>query len=108
MLDRHRGALRLAERRQADEAARREDEVVVRPVDQGVDDHRVHAVVEPADGSNALAVRAHDLILAVSGSNGLHSIEDVFKAMANETPALAGLSLSKIGDLGIDLSETAK
>lgn len=49
-----------------------------------------------------------DLILAVSGSNGLHSIEDVFKAMANETPALAGLSLSKIGDLGIDLSETAK
>lgn len=49
-----------------------------------------------------------DLILAVSGSNGLHSIEDVFKAMANETPALAGLSLSKIGDLGIDLSESAK
>jgi len=49
-----------------------------------------------------------DLILAVNGSNGLHSIEDVFKAMANETPALAGLSLSKIGDLGIHLSESAK
>ncbi|MEO6739103.1 MAG: molybdopterin-dependent oxidoreductase, partial [Chthoniobacteraceae bacterium] len=45
-----------------------------------------------------------DLILAISGSNGLHSIEDVFKAMAAETPALAGLTLSRIGDLGVDLN----
>jgi len=45
-----------------------------------------------------------DLILAISGSNGLHSIEDVFKAMAVATPALAGLSLSRIGDLGVDLN----
>ena len=45
-----------------------------------------------------------DLILAISGSNGLHSIEDVFKAMASETPALAGLTLSRIGDLGVDLN----
>jgi NADH-quinone oxidoreductase subunit G len=40
---------------------------------------------------------------ALGGGNGIHSIEDVFKAMAAETPAFAGLSLSKIGDLGIDL-----
>lgn len=45
-----------------------------------------------------------DLILALSGSNGLHSIEDVFKAMAAEVPAFEGLSLSRIGDLGVDLS----
>ncbi len=45
-----------------------------------------------------------DLILAISGSNGLHSIEDVFKALAAEVPALAGLSLSKIGDLGVDIA----
>jgi NADH-quinone oxidoreductase subunit G len=44
-----------------------------------------------------------DLIQAVSGSNGLSSIEDVFKQMAAETPALTGLSLSRIGDLGIHL-----
>jgi NADH-quinone oxidoreductase subunit G len=44
-----------------------------------------------------------DLILAISGSNGLHSIEDVFKAMASATPAFAGLTLSRIGDLGVDL-----
>ncbi len=31
-------------------------------------------------------------------------IEDVFKQMAAAMPALAGLSLSKIGDLGVQLS----
>ncbi|MGC3991069.1 MAG: molybdopterin-dependent oxidoreductase [Chthoniobacteraceae bacterium] len=41
-----------------------------------------------------------DLIQALSGGNGLYMIEDVFKQMAAETPALTGLSLSKIGDLG--------
>ncbi len=40
---------------------------------------------------------------ALGGGNGIHTIEEVFKAMAEATPALAGLSLSKIGDLGIDL-----
>jgi NADH-quinone oxidoreductase subunit G len=40
---------------------------------------------------------------ALGGGNGIHTIEDVFKAMAAATPALAGLSLTKIGDLGIDL-----
>jgi NADH-quinone oxidoreductase subunit G len=44
-----------------------------------------------------------DLILGITGSNGLHSIEEVFKAMAAETPALAGLTLSRIGDLGVDI-----
>jgi NADH-quinone oxidoreductase subunit G len=39
---------------------------------------------------------------ALGGGNGIHTIEDVFKAMAAETPAFAGLSLSKIGDLGVD------
>jgi NADH-quinone oxidoreductase subunit G len=40
---------------------------------------------------------------ALGGGNGLHTIEEVFKSMAAATPALAGLSLSRIGDLGIDL-----
>ena len=42
-----------------------------------------------------------DLIQIVSGSNGLYMIEDVFKSMAGEVKELAGLSLSKIGDLGV-------
>jgi NADH-quinone oxidoreductase subunit G len=45
-----------------------------------------------------------DLIFAINGSNGLHSIEEVFKAMASATPTLAGLTLSRIGDLGVDLN----
>jgi NADH-quinone oxidoreductase subunit G len=49
-----------------------------------------------------------DLILAVSGSNGLHSVEDVFKAMAGTTPALAGLTVSRIGDLGVQLADSAQ
>ncbi|MGB8353375.1 MAG: molybdopterin-dependent oxidoreductase [Chthoniobacteraceae bacterium] len=44
-----------------------------------------------------------DLIHAVSGGNGLGTIEDVFKQMAASVPLFAGLSLSKIGDLGVQL-----
>jgi NADH-quinone oxidoreductase subunit G len=40
---------------------------------------------------------------ALGGGNGIHTIEEVFKSMAEVTPALSGLSLSKIGDLGVDL-----
>jgi NADH-quinone oxidoreductase subunit G len=42
-----------------------------------------------------------DLIQAISGSNGLYMIEDVFKSMSAEVKELAGLNLSKIGDLGV-------
>ncbi len=45
-----------------------------------------------------------DLILAIGGSNGVYSIEDVFKAMAAEVPALAGLSISRVGDTGVQLT----
>jgi len=46
-----------------------------------------------------------DLIQAASGANGIYAIEDVFKQMAAEVPALTGLSLSRISDLGIDLAD---
>jgi len=45
-----------------------------------------------------------DLIQAVGGSNGIYTIEEVFKQLAAETPALSGLSLGKIGDLGVQLA----
>ena len=44
-----------------------------------------------------------DLIQAVSGTNGLGAIEDVFQQMAASTGALSGMNLSKIGDLGVPL-----
>jgi NADH-quinone oxidoreductase subunit G len=43
-----------------------------------------------------------DLLKAL-GSENASSIEDLFKQMAAATPALAGLNLGKIGDLGVDL-----
>ncbi|GAB4243678.1 MAG: hypothetical protein OHK005_08180 [Candidatus Methylacidiphilales bacterium] len=45
-----------------------------------------------------------DLRYAATGGNGITTIEDVFRAMSGEVPALAGLSLSKIGHLGAQLS----
>jgi NADH-quinone oxidoreductase subunit G len=39
------------------------------------------------------------------GGNGIYSIEDVFRQMAGAVPRLAGLSLSKIGDLGIQIMQ---
>jgi NADH-quinone oxidoreductase subunit G len=52
-----------------------------------------------------------DLIQACSGRNpetesrngGLHSIEDVFRQMSESIPQFAGLSLSKISDLGVQV-----
>lgn len=44
-----------------------------------------------------------DLIAAAGGGNGIGQIEQVFKQMAETVPALQGLNLSKIGDLGVEL-----
>jgi NADH-quinone oxidoreductase subunit G len=49
-----------------------------------------------------------DLIQAISGSNGLYMIEDVFKLMAADIPALAELSLTKIGDEGVHIMDTGE
>jgi NADH-quinone oxidoreductase subunit G len=46
-----------------------------------------------------------DLLQKLTGSNGVYLIEDVFKQMADGIPQLHGLSLSKIGDLGIQLED---
>jgi NADH-quinone oxidoreductase subunit G len=44
-----------------------------------------------------------DLIQACSGQNGIYSIEDVFRQMSESIPQFAGLSLSKISDLGVQV-----
>jgi NADH-quinone oxidoreductase subunit G len=46
-----------------------------------------------------------DLLQKLTGSNGVYLIEDVFKQMAEGVPQLHSLSLSKIGDLGIQLED---
>ena len=44
-----------------------------------------------------------DFIQACSDRNGIYSIEDVFRQMSESIPQFAGLSLSKIGDLGVQI-----
>jgi NADH-quinone oxidoreductase subunit G len=60
------------------------------------------AIIAPGQARNDWEI-LRDLIQALSGSNGIGAIEDVFRAMAAEVPEFAGLSLSKIGDLGLPL-----
>jgi NADH-quinone oxidoreductase subunit G len=44
-----------------------------------------------------------DLIQACTGENKIYSIEDIFREMSSAVPELAGLSLNKIGDLGVQV-----
>jgi len=64
---------------------------------------RLNQVVNPPGEARDDWEILRDLIQAVSGSNGLYMIEDVFKSMAGEVKEFANLSLSKIGDLGVPL-----
>jgi NADH-quinone oxidoreductase subunit G len=49
-----------------------------------------------------------DLIQALSGGNSIYAIEDVFREMSEATPELSGLTLSRIGDLGVQVREPEK
>ncbi|MDB6118755.1 MAG: ferredoxin [Verrucomicrobiaceae bacterium] len=49
-----------------------------------------------------------DIILEISGSNGLHSVDDVFKRLAADVPDFKGLTLAGIGDAGVPLFETTE
>src|SRR6202040_4414986 len=57
------------------------------------------AVRPPGDARDDWEI-LRDLLQAVGGSNGIYTIEDVFRQMSAEIPELAGLTLNKIGDLG--------
>ena len=64
------------------------------------------AVASPGDAHDDWEI-LRDLIQTLGGGNGLYMIEDVFKAIANDVPELRGLSLSKIGDLGVKVVDEA-
>ena len=66
---------------------------------------RLNRAVEIPAGAGDDWEILRDLIAALGGGNGIYTIEELFKQIAVEAPALAGLSLSKIGDLGIDLKD---
>jgi NADH-quinone oxidoreductase subunit G len=45
-----------------------------------------------------------DLLQELTGSNGIYSIDDVFRQMSDAVPEFAGLTLSKIGDRGVEVT----
>jgi NADH-quinone oxidoreductase subunit G len=65
---------------------------------------RLNRAIQPPGAARDDWEIIRDLIQGISGSNGIYMIEDVFKQMAAAIPAFAGLSLSKIGDLGVQLN----
>jgi NADH-quinone oxidoreductase subunit G len=44
-----------------------------------------------------------DLLQALTGSNGVYSLDDVFRQMSEAVPEFNGLTLSGIGDLGVQV-----
>ena len=60
------------------------------------------AVRPPGDARDDWEI-LRDLLQALTGSNGIYSIEDVFRQMSEAVSEFSGLGLSKIGDLGVHL-----
>lgn len=68
---------------------------------------RLNQAVQPPGEARDDWEILRDLIQAVSGQNGIYAIEDVFKQMAAAHAPLSGLTLSRIGDLGVQLNLNA-
>jgi NADH-quinone oxidoreductase subunit G len=49
-----------------------------------------------------------DLLQAISGGNGIYTIEDVFRQMSDAIPEFSGLTMSRIGDLGVQIMQENK
>ena len=64
---------------------------------------RLNKATEPPANARDDWEALRDLTQAITGTNGLYLVEDVFKAMAAEVPELAGLSLGKLGETGLPL-----
>lgn len=64
------------------------------------------AIQPPANARDNWEI-IRDLILAYTGEkNDMYLIEDIVKVLAQAVPAFAGITFSKIGDLGLQLIET--
>src|SRR5215469_286642 len=61
-----------------------------------------HAIQSPGNAREDWEI-LRDIIQQLTGANGVYLIEDVFKQMAENVPQFQGLSLSRIGDLGVKL-----
>src|SRR6266478_4344313 len=66
---------------------------------------RLNRAVRPPGNARDDWEILRDLLQALGGSNGIYTIEDVFRQMSAEIPELAGLTLNKIGDLGVNVTK---
>jgi NADH-quinone oxidoreductase subunit G len=66
---------------------------------------RLNRAVRPPGNARDDWEILRDLLQALGGSNGIYTIEDVFRQMSAEAPQFAKLTLSKIGDLGVRVIE---
>src|SRR6202022_78658 len=62
---------------------------------------RLNRAVRPPGNARDDWEILRDLLQALDGSNGIYTIEDVFRQMSAEVPQFAKFTLSKIGDLGV-------
>jgi NADH dehydrogenase/NADH:ubiquinone oxidoreductase subunit G len=65
---------------------------------------RLNKAVEAPAGARDDWEILKDLAIASGATLAMDSIEDVFRAMSQDKPIFAGLNLSKIGDLGLQLA----
>jgi NADH-quinone oxidoreductase subunit G len=64
---------------------------------------RLNRAIQPPGSARDDWEIVRDLNQQLTGTNGIYLVEDVFKQIAEAIPDLHGLSLSKIGDQGIEL-----
>ena len=69
---------------------------------------RLNRAVRPPGNARDDWEILRDLLQEIGGSNGLYSIDDVFRQMAADIATFEGLTLSKIGDLGVKVTEEDK
>jgi NADH-quinone oxidoreductase subunit G len=62
---------------------------------------RLNRAVRPPGNARDDWEILRDLMQSLGGTNGLYSVEDVFRQMSAEVPQFAHLTLNKIGDLGV-------
>jgi NADH-quinone oxidoreductase subunit G len=64
---------------------------------------RLNPAVRPPGSARDDWQILRDLLQAIGGGDSLSSIDDVFRRISETVPQFAGLSLSKIGDLGVHI-----
>jgi NADH-quinone oxidoreductase subunit G len=62
---------------------------------------RLNRAVRPPGNARDDWEILRDLLQIVGGGDSLHSVDDVFRRISESVPQFSGLTLSKIGDLGV-------